>query len=54
VRWKGSLKNIDSSYRGLSAVMLRGHVKSNLQYTMTNSKTRNGSFGLKGWVSSKS
>ena len=32
--------------------MLRGHVKSNLQYTIINSKTRNGAFGLKGWVSS--
>ena len=53
VKWKGTLKNIDSSYRGLSAVMLRGHVKSNLQYSLVNSKTRNGSFGLKGWISSK-
>jgi hypothetical protein len=32
--------------------MLRGHVKSNLQYTIVQSKTRNGSFGLKAWVSS--
>jgi hypothetical protein len=32
--------------------MLRGHVKSNLQYTIVQSKTRNGSFGLKGWLSS--
>jgi hypothetical protein len=32
--------------------MLRGHVKSNLEYTIIDSKTRNGSFGLKGWVSS--
>jgi hypothetical protein len=31
--------------------MLRGHVKSNSQYTLINSKTRNGTFGLKGWVS---
>jgi hypothetical protein len=34
--------------------MLRGYVKSNLQYTLINSKTRNGTFGLKGWVSSHS
>jgi len=53
IKWKGSLKNIDSSYRGLSSVILRGHVKSNLQYSLINSKTRNGAFGLKGWVSSK-
>ena len=51
-RYKGSLKNIHSSYNNLSSVMLRGHVKSNLQYTIINSKTRNGAFGLKGWVSS--
>jgi len=53
VKWKGSLKNIDSSYKGLSTVMLRGHAKSNVQYTNLNSKNRNGSFGIKGWVSSK-
>lgn len=53
VKWKGSLKNIDSSYKGLSTVMLRGHAKSNVQYTMINSKTRNGAFGIKGWVSGK-
>jgi len=52
LKYKGSLKNIDSSYKGLSSVILRGHVKSNIQYTNINSKTRNGSFGIKGWVSS--
>ena len=53
IKWKGSLKNIDSSYRGLSSTMLRGYVKSNIQYSLINSKTRNGAFGLKGWISSK-
>jgi hypothetical protein len=53
VKWRGSLKNIDSSYRGLSSIMLRGHVKSNVQYSLVNSKTRNGAFGIKGWISSK-
>lgn len=53
VKWIGSLKNIDSSYKGLSSVMLRGHLKPNLQYSAISSKTRNGAFGLKGWVSSK-
>jgi hypothetical protein len=33
--------------------MLRGHAKSNVDYTNINTKTRNGSFGLKGWISSK-
>lgn len=51
--WKGGLKNVDSSFRGISAVMLRGHVKSNVQYSLLNSKNRNGAFGVKGWVSSK-
>ena len=53
VKWKGSLSNINSSYRGLSAVMLRGHVKTNIQYSVLNSKTRNGAFGIKGWVSNR-
>jgi hypothetical protein len=53
LRWKGSLKNFDSSYKGLSSVILRGHVKPNVQYSIVNSKTRNGAFGLKGWVSGK-
>jgi hypothetical protein len=53
IKWKGSLKNIDSSYKGLSSVMLRGHIKSNVQYSIINSKTRNGAFGLKGWISGK-
>jgi len=52
LKYKGSLKNIDSSYKNLSSVMLRGNTKSNIQYTKISSKTRNGSFGLKGWVSS--
>ena len=51
LKYKGSLKNIDSSYHGLSSTMLRGNTKSNLQYTKVSSKTRNGAFGLKGWVS---
>ena len=46
--YKGSLKNIDSSYKGLSTIILRGYVKSNIQFTKLSSKTRNGSFGLKG------
>ena len=52
-KWKGGLKNVDSSFRGLSTIMLRGIVKSNTQYSMINSKNRNGAYGVKGWVSSK-
>ena len=51
-KYKGSLKNINSSYRGLPSVLLRGHVRPNIQYTNITSKTLNGSFGLKGWISS--
>ena len=51
-RYAGSLKNIRSSFNNKSSTMLRGYVKSNTQYTLINSKTRNGTFGLKGWVSS--
>ena len=51
-RYTGSLKNVSSSFNNKSTTMLRGHVKSNLEYTIIDSKTRNGSFGLKGWVSS--
>jgi hypothetical protein len=53
LRWIGGLKNIDSSYKGLSASILRGHVKSNVQYTLTHSKNRIGAYGVKGWVSGK-
>jgi hypothetical protein len=51
-RYAGSLKNIRSSFNNKSSTMLRGYVKSNSQYSLINSKTRNGTFGLKGWVSS--
>jgi hypothetical protein len=47
-RYEGSLKNIRSSYNYKSSTILRGCAKSNSQYTLINSKTRNGTFGLKG------
>lgn len=50
MRYKGSIRNIVSSDIGFSSFMLRGHLDSNLQYTKISSKTRIGSFGLKGWV----
>jgi hypothetical protein len=49
---KGSLKNKASSYNGLSTVVLRGYVKSNLQYININSYNRIGAYGIKSWVSS--
>jgi hypothetical protein len=51
-RYVGSLKNVSSSYNNKSSTMLRGFAKSSVEYTVINSKTRNGAFGLKGWVSS--
>jgi hypothetical protein len=44
---KGSLKNRVSSYNGLSTVVLRGYVKSNLQYVNINSYNRIGAYGIK-------
>ena len=51
-KYKGNIKNIDSSYKGMSTVLLKGYTRSNIQYTLVNSVRRNGSFGLKGWISS--
>jgi hypothetical protein len=51
VKYKGNLLNLDSSHRRLSSIMLKGNLESNLQFTKSNSKTRIGSYGLKGWVS---
>lgn len=51
-RYAGSLKNIRSSFNNESTTILRGYLKSNLQHSLINSKTRNGTFGLKAWVSS--
>jgi Mitochondrial ribosomal protein (VAR1) len=50
-KYMGSLKNLDSSYKSLSTVMLRGFAKSNLQYININNHNRNGSFGVKVSVS---
>lgn len=46
-RYLGSLKNLRSSLNGDSSTILRGSMKSNGQLTMIQSKTRNGTFGLK-------
>lgn len=47
LRYKGNLINADSSYKGLSTVLLKGNLKSNIQYSKLKSKTRIGSFGIK-------
>lgn len=48
----GTLKNVNSSFKGLSSIMVRGYRKYNIENTQLKSKTRVGAFGLKGWVSS--
>jgi hypothetical protein len=52
VRYKGNLVNAYSSINKYPSALLRGKFRPNLQYTKLNSKSRIGSFGLKGWVSS--
>lgn len=52
LKYAGSLKNINSSFGLKRSPLLRGYSKSNLQYTLINSKTRNGAHGIKSWISS--
>lgn len=54
MRYIGGLNNIISSIKGWPAIMLRGDHKSNVQYSVVNTNGRNGAFGVKGWVSSRS
>ncbi len=51
-RYKGTLRNNPSIIlnNSLSSVTLKNNRISNLQFTKIASKTRNGSFGLKGWI----
>ena len=48
VRYKGNLINAYSSINKNPSALLRGKFRPNLQYTKLNSKSRIGSFGLKG------
>ena len=52
LRYKGNIKDMNSSYKGLSSVTLRGFAKSNLQHTKVTSCSRIGSYGVKVWISS--
>lgn len=47
LRYTGNIKDMDSSYKGLSSVTLRGFAKSNLQHTKSESYIRIGSYGIK-------
>lgn len=53
VKWKGGLKNTDSSLNGLPSVNLRGNINSNLEYSMGVYKRKIGAFAVKGWISGK-
>lgn len=53
MRLIGGLKNIESSIRGWSAIMLRGIYKCNVQYSVISSNNSNGAYGVKGWVGNK-
>jgi hypothetical protein len=46
-KYAGSLKNLNSSYLGISSTMLIGNLRSNLDHSKFKSKTKIGSFGLK-------
>ena len=48
MRQKGTIRNINSSYRSMSAVLLRGQLTSNVDFSKSKNKTRIGAFGLKG------
>lgn len=50
-KYCGNLENNYSSIKAYPSSVIRGNYKPNLQYTNINSKTRIGSFGVKGWVS---
>lgn len=53
VRWKGGLRNIESSYNGLSTINIRNYVKPNIEYSIFTSKRHVGAFAVKGWISGK-
>lgn len=53
LKWKGGLKDIDSSFKGLTSVLYRGNTNPNNAYFLGKGKRRIGSFALKGWISGK-
>nr|YP_010259480.1 ribosomal protein S3 [Myrothecium inundatum]UIX25776.1 ribosomal protein S3 [Myrothecium inundatum] len=50
VKWKGGLKNVDSSFKRLSSVLFRGNTNSNVSYSLSTGKRRIGAFAVKGWI----
>lgn len=53
LKWKGGLKNVDSSFKRLSSVLFRGNTNSNTTYSVAKSTRRIGAFAVKGWISGK-
>lgn len=53
VNWKGGLRNIYSSYKGLSAVLFRGNMQPQVSKTIVKSTRRIGAFAVKGWIAAK-
>nr|ACV41169.1 ribosomal protein 3 [Ceratocystiopsis parva] len=50
---KGSFRNIDSSYKGLTILGYRGCASSSIDYSMSISKRHVGAFAIKGWISGR-
>lgn len=48
LHFAGSLRNLNSSKNRIPVALIRGKFKPNLEFTNLNSKTRIGSFGIKG------
>ena len=48
MKLKGGLKNIDSSFKRLSSINMRGYIRPNSEYSIFTSKRRIGTFAVKG------
>ena len=46
LKYKGNLKNVYSAYYKMSTPLLRGFMKSNINFVKNNSKNKNGSYGI--------
>jgi hypothetical protein len=53
MKLKGGLKNVDSSFKRLSSVNMRGYIRPNSEYSIFTSKRRIGTFAVKGWISAE-
>jgi hypothetical protein len=51
-KYKGTLKSIDSAYKGWPTKSIRNNITSNVQYSFKRANNRIGAFGFKGWISS--